>query len=156
MWLNFRKLTKSFAEPFLRDFLWFQRAFLLGNININTLAVLFSFFISNLTCCIFTNKIYIRNRFIAICHTPLYCLIPIFPLKCCQNSQKIERTYLKAPDLLIFCYLEAVRASSSCFCVTKYMQFSKPVDKVGGEMSSIHIRHALPARIRTFFYNGVA
>ena len=121
-----------------------------------TLLVLFSFFISNLACCICANKIYISNRFIAICHTPLYCLIPIFPLKCCQNSQKIERTYLKAPDLLIFCYLEAVRASSSCFCVTKYMQFSKPVDKVGGEMSSIHIRHALPARIRTFFYNGVA
>ena len=120
-----------------------------------TLLVLFSFFISNLACCICANKIYISNRFIAICHTPLYCLIPIFPLKCCQNSQKIERTYLKAPDLLIFCYLEAVRASSSCFCVTKYMQFSKPVDKVGGEMSSIHIRHVLPARIRTFFYNGV-
>ena len=35
------------------------------------------------------------------------------------------------------------------------MQFSKPVDKVGGEMSSIHIRHVLPARISNFFYNGV-
>ena len=35
------------------------------------------------------------------------------------------------------------------------MQFSKPVDKVGGEMSSIHIKHILPARIRTSFYNGV-
>ena len=83
VWLNFRKLTKSFVEPFLRDFLWFQRAFLPGNININTLAVFFSFFISNLTCCICTNKIYISNRFIVICHTSLYCLIPIFLLKCC-------------------------------------------------------------------------
>ena len=83
VWLNFRKLTKSFAEPFLRDFLWFQRAFLPGNININTLAVFFSFFISNLTCCICTNKIYISNRFNVICHTSLYCLIPIFLLKCC-------------------------------------------------------------------------
>ena len=35
------------------------------------------------------------------------------------------------------------------------MQFSKPVDKVRGEMSSIHIRHVLPAKIRTFLYNGV-
>ena len=35
------------------------------------------------------------------------------------------------------------------------MQFSKPVDKVLGEMSSIHIRHVLPAKIRTFLYNGV-
>ena len=35
------------------------------------------------------------------------------------------------------------------------MQFLKPVDKLGGEMSSTHIRHVLQTRIRTFFYNGV-
>ena len=45
--------------------LWFQKAFLLGNININTLVVLFSFFIYNYTCCVYTNKIYISNPFIS-------------------------------------------------------------------------------------------
>ena len=35
------------------------------------------------------------------------------------------------------------------------MRFLKPVDKVGGEMTSIHIRHLLQTRIRTFLYNGV-
>ena len=36
------------------------------------------------------------------------------------------------------------------------MQFLKPVDKVGGEVLSTHIRHVLQTRIRTFFYDGVA
>ena len=64
----FRQVTKRFTESFLRDFLWFQKVFLLGNININTIVVLFSSFISYLTCCICANKIYISNRFIVICH----------------------------------------------------------------------------------------
>lgn len=77
MWLNFHRLTKSFAESFLRDFLWFQRAFLSGNISINTLVFLFSFFIFNLCA----NKIYISNWFIVILHMPLYYHIAIFLLK---------------------------------------------------------------------------
>ena len=35
------------------------------------------------------------------------------------------------------------------------MQFSTPLDKIGGEMSSTHIRYVLLTRVRTFFYNGV-
>ena len=45
--------------------LWFQKVFLLGNININALVVLFSFFIYNYTCCVCANKIYISNPFIS-------------------------------------------------------------------------------------------
>ena len=39
--------------------------------------------------------------------------------------------------------------------MTRHMQFSKPVGKIGEEMASTHIRHVLQTRIRTFFYNGL-
>ena len=76
MWLDFRQLTKSFAESFLRDLI--PKSIFTGYYR-----VLFSFSISNLTCCICANKIYISNWFIAIWHMPLYCHIAIFYLKCC-------------------------------------------------------------------------
>ena len=39
--------------------------------------------------------------------------------------------------------------------MTKYIQFSKSVGKVGGEMTSTYFRHVLETRIKIFFYNGV-
>ena len=107
MWLNFRQVTKSFAESFYRDILWFQKASLPGNININTLVVLFSFFISNLTCCICANKIYISSMFIVICHMHTAICHIILPycnicLEMLLKLSKLERTYLIVPDFMRF------------------------------------------------------
>ena len=127
----------------------FTRLPLPGNISINTLAVLFSFFISKLTCCICAKKFYISNRFIAICHMPLYCHIVIFFLRCCSNSQKTKSIYLIAQGFMCFF------PTRGCLGHSHYSFVSKPVGKAGWKMSSTHIRHVLQTRIRIFLYNGV-
>ena len=39
--------------------------------------------------------------------------------------------------------------------MTKYMTFLKPVGKLGGEMTSTHIKHVLLTGIRFLFYHGI-
>ena len=76
---NVIKLTpsqKKFRRVVLQRHSLIPKSIFTGNININTLVALFSFFISNLTCCICAYTI-------GICHMPLYCHTAIFVLKCC-------------------------------------------------------------------------
>ena len=47
-------------------------------------------FISNLTCCMCTIKIYLSNQFIAICHMPLYYHVAIFLLKSAKTLKKLK------------------------------------------------------------------
>ena len=96
---------------------------------------------------------------------PVYCNMPYAIILPYSNISleilpKLSKTWKHIPYIPglyeFFATKRLPRAPSLCFCVTKHMQFSKPVDKwvVGGEMSSIHIRHVLSARIGTLFYNG--
>ena len=117
--------------------------------NINTLVVLFSFFLSNLTCCICAKQ-NLHSQYV-YCNISYVIILPYCNI-CLEMLLKLSKKWENIPYIP---GLYGVFVISLCFWMTKYIQFLKPVGKVGGEMAWTHIRHVLQTRIRTFIYNGV-
>ena len=86
-----------------------------------------------------------------------FCHTAIFLLKYCwkKNSQKTKSAYLIALLFRKFLPPRGYLGSGGfwlCFWITKYMQFLRAEDKVGGEMALNHIRHVLQTKIGAMRY----
>ena len=90
---SFKMVWFAFYCEYLKLLPLFPKAFLMGNIEINILVVVWSFSISNSTCCICVYKIYISNRFIRVM---ISAIVQYFSW---NTSQKTESTY---PVALVF------------------------------------------------------